>query len=392
MNLDIVSSLISLGALTTVMGLWMLAASFARGEANSDQLRIWGLSCLVFGIAYVLFANRNHIPIFWSLVVGNLLYALGYGGFGLAIARLLKRRFPYRIVLGGVLLCTLGLYITEVVRGQSSWRVLILATVTIVPWTVSFVQCSQQRQRRPAPHILAMSLAFLAMILVSFFRVANAAYHGNFGYSGLPTGPGYLFGSHVLLISPALLTVGFFLLCAEQTQEEIRRLADTDPLTGIFNRRSVVLMAANRLASAKRRREDFACVTVDLDDLKAINDSYGHAAGDQALMHLASIVGGLVRAEDVFGRLGGDEFVVFMPFADHDGATRLAERFRDAIARRPLVFEGTELTITASFGVARLRDSDESPLDLFNRADQAMYGAKGRGGNTVTIEEIKPRP
>ena len=387
MNLDIVSSLISIGALTTVMGLWMISASYVRSELNSRQLRIWGLSCLIFGISFALFATRESTPVFWSLVVGDLLYALGFVGFGLAIARLLKRRFPFLIVLTSVFLCTLALYVTEVVRDQSSWRVLILTAITIVPWTVSLVQCTQEWKRKPAPHILAMSLAFAAMILVSFSRVAYAASHGGFGYSGFPTGPGNLLGSHILAISPALLTVGFFLLSAEQTQEVIRKLADTDPLTGILNRRSVLLLAENRLASARRRKQNFACVTVDLDDLKVFNDAYGHAAGDQALTHLTNVVGQLIRAEDVFGRLGGDEFVVFMPHADHDGAAVLAERFREAITRQPLEFGGNHLTITASFGVACLRESDETPLDLLNRADRAMYDAKEHGGNTVKAAE-----
>lgn len=386
MNLDIVSSLISVGALITVMGFWMLFASYARGELNADQLRIWGLSCLIFGIAYALLAARESIPLFWSLIVGNLLFAMGYGGYGLAIARLFKRRFPFWVVVTSLLLCTIALYITEIVRGQSTWRVLILAAVTIAPWVVSFVQCTQEWQRRPAPHLLAMSLSFLAMILVSFSRVAVAALQGDFGYSGLPTGPGYLLGSYVLLFSPVLLTVGFFLLCAEQTQDVIRKLADTDPLTDIFNRRAVLLVAANRLASARRHHQAFACLTVDLDDLKVINDTHGHAVGDQALLHLTEIVRQLVRAEDVFGRLGGDEFVVFMPYSDLRGAVGLAERFREAIANEPLPLGTMQLTITASFGVACLRNEDDSPLDLLNRADQAMYEAKGHGGNTVRTE------
>lgn len=383
MNLDIVSSLISIGALTTVMGLWMLAASYARGEVNSTQLRIWGVSCLLFGIAYALFTARDSIPIFWSLVVGNFVFAMGFAGFGLAIARLFKRPFPFLIVVTGILVCVIALYVTEVVRGDSSWRVLILAAVTIVPWVVSFLQCSQEWKRRPSPHILAMSLAVLAVILVSITRVAVAAYQGEFGYQGLPTGPGYLLGSHVLLISPALLTVGFFLLSAEQTQRVIRRLADSDPLTGILNRRSVILLAANRLASAKRHHQAISCVTVDLDNLKLINDAYGHFVGDQAILHLTNVVGQLVRAEDAFGRLGGDEFVVFMPYSDHVGAEGLAERFREAIAERPLVLEDMTLEITASFGVSCLRNTDNSPIDLLNRADEALYDAKGQGGNTV---------
>lgn len=383
MNLDIVSSLISIGSLTTVMGLWMLAASYARGEVNSTQLRIWGVSCLLFGIAYALFTARDSIPIFWSLVVGNFVFAMGFAGFGLAIARLFKRPFPFLIVVTGILVCIIALYVTEVVRGDSSWRVLILAAVTIVPWVVSFLQCSQEWKRRPSPHILAMSLAVLAVILVSITRVAVAAYQGEFGYQGLPTGPGYLLGSHVLLISPALLTVGFFLLSAEQTQRVIRRLADSDPLTGILNRRSVILLAANRLASAKRHHQAISCVTVDLDNLKLINDAYGHFVGDQAILHLTNVVGQLVRAEDAFGRLGGDEFVVFMPYSDHVGAEGLAERFREAIAERPLVLEDMTLEITASFGVSCLRNTDKSPIDLLNRADEALYDAKGQGGNTV---------
>jgi diguanylate cyclase (GGDEF)-like protein len=382
-NLDIVSSLVSVGALTTVMGLWMLAASYARDEANARELRIWGLSCLVFAGAYALFATRDAIPLFWSLVIGNLLFALGYGGFGLAIASLFNRRFPFRTVLAGVFICTIALYVSEIVHGSSSWRVLILAAVTIVPWTVSATQCSQEWRRNPAPHILAMSLAFIAMIGVSFGRVAWAALQGEFGYSGLPTGPGYLFGSHILVISPVVLTVGFFLLSAEQTQQMIRKLADTDPLTGIFNRRSVILVASNRMASARRHRESFSCVLFDLDDLKALNDSHGHAAGDRALIFLTDQVSSFVRAEDVFGRLGGDEFVVFMPYSDERGAMSLADRFRAAVAEQPLDWQGKELSITASFGVATLLDSDTSPTDLIVRADRALYDAKSRGGNFV---------
>ena len=178
MHFDLVSSLITVGALTTVMGLWMLAASYARDEANARELRIWGLSCLIFGICFALFATRQVIPLFWSLVVGNFFFALGFGGFGLAIAHLFNRRFPYRTVSIGILACSLALYYTEIVRGDSSWRVLILAAVTVVPWTVSAVQCTQEWRAKPAPHILAMSIAFvmvIALLLDQFIFGQRAA-------------------------------------------------------------------------------------------------------------------------------------------------------------------------------------------------------------------------
>jgi len=385
---DLVSSLITVGALTTVMGLWMLAASYARDEANAEELRIWGLSCLVFGISYALFATREVIPLFWSLVVGNFFFALGFGGFGLAVAHLFNRRFPYRTVVMGILICTLALYVTEIVRGDTSWRVLILAAVTVVPWTVSAVQCIHEWRAKPAPHILAMSIAFLTVILVSISRLVVAASLGSFGYTGLPTQSGYLLGSHVLLTSPVLLTVGFFLLCAERTHQVTKQLADTDPLTGILNRRSAILLAENRMASARRHHQVLSCVAFDLDNLKPLNDIHGHAAGDQALIHLTEVVAKLTRAEDIFGRVGGDEFVVFMPYSDLHGATALAERFREAIATSPLICEGSEMTITGSFGVASLTDADVSPLDLLDRADRALYDAKKLGGNAVKTSDI----
>jgi len=391
MQFDIVSSLLSVGALTTVMGLWMLAASYARDEANANELRIWGLSCLVFGIAYALFAARSSIPLIWSLVLGNMLFSLGFCGFGLAITHLFERRFSTRIALTGVLVCTLALYITEIVNQVSSWRVLILAAVTFVPWVVSAAQCTREWRAKPTPHILAMSVAFQIMILVSISRVVVSSFSGNFSYQGLPTGSGYLLGSHVLVVSPVLLTVGFFLLSAEKTQRMIRRLADTDPLTGILNRRSVILLAENRLASARRRHQAFSCVAFDLDNLKGLNDSYGHATGDQALIHLTSIVRKLVREEDIFGRLGGDEFVVFMPYSDQRGATALAERFKEAIFRNPVTSGQKELTITGSFGVSTLATADDSPLDLLDRADRALYDAKAEGGNLV-MSRFAPPP
>lgn len=383
MHLDIASSLVSIGALTTLMGLWMLSASFVRGETNAVELRIWAVSSLVFGVTYALFASRGDIPLFWSLVVGNMLFAAGFTGFGWAIARVLEKPFPFVLVAVGILLCTGALFVTEVLNDNSSWRVLILAAITIVPWTVSFVQCTGEWKRNPSPHILALSLAWLAIILSSFARVFYAAYHGSFGYQGLPTGQGYVIGSYVLMMSPVLLTVGFFLLCAEQTQEVIKKLADTDPLTGVLNRRSVFLLAENRLASAKRHLQAFSCVTVDLDRFKQVNDLHGHAAGDLVLRHVTETIARLARSEDVFGRLGGDEFVLFLPFSDLAGAAGLAERFREAIAQEPPRYTGRELAITASFGVSSLQESDDSPLDLLNRADRALYEAKDLGGNAV---------
>ena len=365
------------------MGLWMLLASYVKHESNAMALRIWGPSCTSFGIAYGLFVFRGEIPLLWSLVVGNLVFALGYVGFGWAIAQIFGRRFPIAAAGIAVLVCTLALFFTEVVSGDSSRRILILAALTAFPWSVSIWLCASEWRKRRVPHILAITSFFVAILFVSFSRVAWGVVHRSFGYEGLPTGAGHLVGTYILLISPVLLTVGFFLLCAEQNKEVITRLAETDDLTGVPNRRSVFLVADNRLASAKRHDEVLACVTFDLDRFKRINDRYGHSAGDHTLMHVATLINGMTREEDAFGRLGGDEFVVFLPRTPLPIAEDLAERYRLSICEQPLHYGDAEIPVSTSFGVACSTQGDQSPVDILNRADHALYEAKHHGRNTV---------
>lgn len=386
MQFDLVSSLISTGALAVLMGLWMLIASSARDELNPTELRIWGVSSLLFGVAFFLFASRETLDPLFSVVMGNVLFTCGYCGFGWAIARVFRRPYPFLLVGGSVGAASLALFVTEIVIGTSQYRVLVLVLLTIVPWSVSYVQCTREWRISRLPHIVAMRFFFAAIIVVSIARTIVAAARGSFGYEGLPTGPAYLLGSYVLLISPILLTVGFFVLCAEQAQQVIRKLADTDPLTGILNRRSVLSEAERCLATARRHDRRISCVTLDLDRFKTVNDRFGHAAGDLAITRVTHVLRSLTRAGDAFGRLGGDEFVVFLPDADVEGARQLAERFRHAIATERLEHRGHVFRITASFGIASLAEEDETPLEILQRADRAMYAAKAQGGDTVRAE------
>jgi diguanylate cyclase (GGDEF)-like protein len=382
-HFDLVSSLISTGALAAMMGIWMLLASRVRDEPNAPELRIWGFSCLLFGVAYVLFSARGSIDLVLSMVLGNVLFAVAYCGFGWAIARLFRRPYPFAVVGISVTAASLALYVTEIVIATTQWRTLVLVVITIVPWIVSYLQCSRHWRAQRLPSVMAMRIFFAAVILVSVTRTAASVISGSFGYEGLPTGPGFLLGTFILLISPILLTVGFFVLCAEQAQEVIRQMANTDALTGILNRRSVLAEAERRLATARRHGRELACVIFDLDRFKTVNDRFGHAAGDLAIVGVARTLTPMTRAEDVFGRLGGDEFVLFLPDAGIDGACRLAERFCAAIASASSTSQGGEIKITASFGVATLTAEDDSPPDILKRADRAMYAAKAAGGNAV---------
>ncbi len=164
---------------------------------------------------------------------------------------------------------------------------------------------------------------------------------------------------------------------------ELALLASTDPLTGALNRRAFLAAAGREFARIRRYSRPLSCIMFDLDHFKSINDTYGHAAGDQALAAAAGFIRSRLRSPDLLCRLGGEEFVALLPDTDQDGAERLAEDLRAGLARLELEAEGVCFTLTASFGVTGALASDATLEQFLNRADQALYQAKNQGRNCV---------
>lgn len=168
-------------------------------------------------------------------------------------------------------------------------------------------------------------------------------------------------------------------LAATRFIAHIRSLADRDFLTGCLNRRAWEARLSIECDRKQRVGDDVACIFIDLDRFKAINDKYGHGVGDDALRHTAKLVQAQLRTVDVLGRLGGEEFMVLMPNTGLEGACQAAERIRRALHATPLT---PEITLTASFGVAVMAKG-ETVAELIHRADAAMYLAKSDGRNLV---------
>jgi diguanylate cyclase (GGDEF)-like protein len=166
----------------------------------------------------------------------------------------------------------------------------------------------------------------------------------------------------------------------------------TDVLTGWHNRRYLQVRLTEELARARRDRETLVCLMLDLDHFKQINDTYGHAAGDDVLRALSHRIESQVRASDVAARYGGEEFVLLLPHTDVESGARLAERIRLAVGRSPIIF-GDEpgVTVTTSIGIASVTPgSDDTDLkalgdSLLARADVALYRAKSAGRDRVEI-------
>ena len=164
---------------------------------------------------------------------------------------------------------------------------------------------------------------------------------------------------------------------------EIR--AATDGLTGLPNKRAVTDTLQRMFAQAATERSPLALLMLDLDHFKQVNDQRGHAAGDQVLANVGAVLRGTIRSRDFCGRNGGEEFAILLPDTEIQGALRIAQRVRTAIAEMSL--PGTDVAVTASIGVAGYPDHASTPDRLARLADAALYLAKRQGRNRVELAE-----
>ncbi|WP_254956737.1 MULTISPECIES: GGDEF domain-containing protein [unclassified Cyanobium] len=165
----------------------------------------------------------------------------------------------------------------------------------------------------------------------------------------------------------------------------LERLASTDGLTGLWNRRELDERVRREIDRADRYGDDLSLVLYDIDHFKTINDRFGHPAGDRVLVELGRRLRSQLRESDGLGRWGGEEFLVLMPHSSGEEARRLAEKLRRLVAETPVEDVGT---VTASFGVAQRRPQEPAEA-WFRRVDGALYRAKQAGRNRV---ELDPEP
>jgi diguanylate cyclase (GGDEF)-like protein len=170
---------------------------------------------------------------------------------------------------------------------------------------------------------------------------------------------------------------------------KLERLSLTDPLTGLGNRREAERELTRLIAGASRHGHPLGLVLVDVDGFKAVNDTYGHHAGDRVLREAAVRMAGCLRGSDTMARWGGEEFHVILPDTEPLGVGQTAERLRLAVERDPFPIDATTLWLTVSVGWADWRGEDPHEFQL--RADRALYEAKAAGRNAVRPPLASPQ-
>ena len=168
-------------------------------------------------------------------------------------------------------------------------------------------------------------------------------------------------------------------------EEELKRQATTDPLTGLFNRRQYEMLFRRERERCRRQGTTICVAMGDLDHFKALNDQLGHDSGDIALQHVAKLFVSQLREGDVVGRFGGEEFIILLPDTDIAEAAMVIERLRKALEINPVQLQSQQWSLTATFSVSAVLDSETDIVETLRRVDAGLYQGKRGGRNQVVV-------
>ena len=357
------------GALQTKgrFGLWYWCASFAATLAF-QLLRDYGLFGLDVRTAYMM--GQFGVLLHAAFIVLGVRAYLGIPLQQLKIA-------------GITVLAATALFVFKDTPAGAWITLAITLTTAGVLHTFSLVDLLEARRQSPG-----FALNFAALFVG--FLILRLLLRGVFAIL-----PVFTDGTPSAEISPAalmffitvLLMQGFavLLLINEQLQKKMLALAEYDELTGLLNRRGMInRFTRMQLRAFRSGSPQIYMAIIDIDHFKLINDRYGHAIGDQALIGFARRLETLIRPNDICARLGGEEFAIFWFGTQPEMAAAMTERIRLAVAIHPFQTRKGPLHFTVSIGSCRMRD-DENLDELIDRADMALYAAKQAGRNQVVI-------
>ncbi|MFW6052401.1 MAG: GGDEF domain-containing protein [Desulfosalsimonas sp.] len=369
-------------------------AAYRKRNAGFN-IRHTRIGLTLWGVLLILFIYNDYISLgpvsgFWILLGMRLTVSAAIFLFGVVIGR-----HP------GLVMNGYGIAGLLVFGWTGFFLVFFFLPVSQMPWIIAMVMAMLIGQFVFIPNrvLTGLAAALYAMIgsMVSVHLVAG-------------TGSSELVGLFLMLLAPA--GTGLFvcrrfqfehrrsfamLLAAESANVELQRQikarkelekklkeqAETDPLTGLYNRRRYEIMFIREFQRVRRYGGSMSVLVLDLDHFKRINDTYGHGAGDVVLQELADLSRRQLRQVDIIGRLGGEEFIIMLPDTGISEAVTVAERLRKDIESTEIIVGKNRLYITATIGAAELVKEDQGIDNLVRRADSALYRGKREGRNRV---------
>jgi diguanylate cyclase (GGDEF)-like protein len=335
---------------------------------------------------WVIFGSRSTreaLPDYLSIIVSNLLIVLS---ITLTFAGIQALR---QVQVRGRLLCLVGFAVVAraffhytYIQPSLTARLLVIDAVSVVLLLLCVRALLKDAEDFLLLPLLATAFPFLLDVAISLLRFASTLRGlspGSLFQGGLTFNLQFI-AADLILVGTAL---GFTAIANRKLASHLEREALTDPLTQVFNRRAVESIAGRMLGHASRHGSPVPLLLIDLDNFKRVNDSFGHPAGDLALLQFAGLAKETLRQSDIFARLGGEEFVAVLPDTGRAKAHSTAERLRSAVDKNGFTLGGGPTRLTASIGLVTYPEDGADWSALLAKADAFLYQAKGAGRNSV---------
>lgn len=355
----------------------------------------WTGAFVLKALCVSLFFYHANLPDWIDIGIGNVLVVSAFFLRYEAICQFFERWpafLPRRLSWALFLLVAIGVLAASLGGVSSETRALTVTTLTclyscLLVWRTFTLE-------KTGVAVIAMIIGLFHFVYFLSLLMRFARWFGDSqmrGFLPITQGNQWFFSLDILL--DVGIGIAFLIMNSRRLMEELviaqaslEALSQIDPLTGGYNRRGLIELAKREVVRAKHFRQDLTLIIFDIDFFKIVNDTFGHAAGDAALVHVVKEAKRCIRDADIIGRFGGDEFVIAFPGLSVDHARNVVARLRHELTHAPLMWEERPLEIRLSVGVAGLKKGDAGFEALLARADQHLYEAKRLGRDQIVAD------
>ena len=344
----------------------------------------WSIAFFFAAVQWLLNLSSQKIPfpfeVYWMLVSASSAVTLSFSVAGFRMRAKLPNRIHWYLIAAAIGLAAIAWFL--IVDPHVGLRTAIGPFFATLMMGACIHAIAYPRHLQPADWGMIISAGIFGLCEAA---AAIAIFSG--GSAGTQESLDIYRAINFLSLPAAYTAMGLFtvLILASDMSKEMKALAMSDSLTGVLNLRGFEKAASRALSAARRDNSPLSVIVCDVDHFKSINDRYGHAQGDVALIQFARHLQGNVRGQDIVARIGGEEFVLLLPGTPIEAATAIAERFRASISALKISSETSQFEIQASFGVATTTGAEDEIDHLIKRADEALYRSKRDGRNKVSV-------
>ncbi|MGQ8365091.1 GGDEF domain-containing protein [Glaciecola sp. 1036] len=378
--MDSYTLLVCNGLVSFIMTLTMVATFLTTPDERC--LVDWSFAGLCFTLSNfmgIVFIYLIETPTIFFPSIGNVLFVAAFGFIYSGIRRHVKHRSAI-LSVAAVVLSVLFISWIPSINQSYDYRVLLTFPIVIGFNVLSIFTLYKAKntelKKAYWPLISVLSIFSLLILIRPLSTFINIDLLSLLGQDFMQTS-----GSLSVIGFIFLMTIGFVTLIQWEKEIALQQLSITDNLTGWLNRHALHKIAKAEFERARREHNELVFVCIDIDNFKNVNDSKGHLVGDKVIQKMCHKISELTRDYDNHFRIGGDEFVIIFGNTTVLEVQRIVNRITELVSSTEVNFKNEQVTITVSIGLAKMQHSDHDWLEIYDRADEALYKAKRNGRN-----------